>query len=136
MKAARAALLLVVGYEVCTAVLFFTLRFVLPHAYSSDPPVLELAASLLLIAALFQLFDGVQIVALGVLRGMSDVNVPTLISGIAYALVALPVSWYAAYHTSLGPYGIWVGYVVGLVLASTLFLLRIRAAARTRIFAA
>jgi MATE family multidrug resistance protein len=135
LRAARAALLLVVGYELCTALLFFSLRNVLPAAYSADPAVLALASNLLLIAALFQLFDGVQTVALGVLRGMSDVNVPTAIAGMAYGLLTVPISYYTAHYTSMGPYGVWLGYVVGLVVASTLFVLRIRAAARGRIFA-
>jgi MATE family multidrug resistance protein len=115
--------------------LFFSLRNVLPAAYSADPAVLALASNLLLIAALFQLFDGVQTVALGVLRGMSDVNVPTAIAGMAYGLLTVPISYFTAHYTSMGPYGVWLGYVVGLVVASTLFVLRIRAAARGRIFA-
>jgi MATE family multidrug resistance protein len=79
-----------------------------------------LAAQLLAVAALFQLFDGSQVVAAGALRGLTDVKVPTVITFIAYWVISLPVAYALAFHTRLGPLGIWTGLAVGLACAAVL----------------
>ena len=80
--------------------------------------MLALAASLLLVAGLFQVVDGAQIVAMNALRGLADVRVPMGIAIFSYWGVALPLSYVLTFHTALGPVGIWVGLALGLLVAA------------------
>jgi MATE family multidrug resistance protein len=92
----------------------------LASGFSADPAVITLAAQLLTVAALFQLFDGSQVVASGALRGLTDVKVPTVITFVAYWLVSLPVGYGLGFHTALGPVGIWTGLASGLACAAVM----------------
>jgi MATE family multidrug resistance protein len=92
--------------------------------FIEDPAVVELATRLLLLAALFQLFDGTQVTSMGALRGLADVRVPTAITCLGYWLLALPAARYLGFHTPMGPEGIWTGLVVGLVTCAVLLLAR------------
>ena len=118
------ALGLTVGFELITAMLFIGLRTMLPTLYIADVEVIALASHLLFLAAAFQVFDGLQAVGLGILRGLHDTVVPTRIVILSYLVVALPVSYVLGFHTSLGPTGIWLGYVIGLIFSSTGFVWR------------
>ena len=80
--------------------------------------VATLAARLLAVAAIFQLFDGGQVISVGALRGLHDVRVPTGITFIAYWLISLPLGYGLAFHTSLGPVGVWTGLAAGLGCAA------------------
>lgn len=126
MKAGWTTIQLVVGYELFSALLYVLGRTLFPTFYTVDLEVIQLASYLLLFAAIFQLVDGVQAVALGVLRGLHDHNVPTLIAGVSYLAVALPTSYVVAFVFKVGPGGIWIGYVAGLIVAAVGYLLRIR----------
>ena len=84
------------------------------------------AATLMLVGGAFQIFDGLQVVCLGILRGMSDMTYPAVVSGVAYAATSLPVGYVLAFVAGAGAPGIWLGYLAGLVLASVLLLRRIR----------
>jgi MATE family multidrug resistance protein len=86
--------------------------------------VAELAGSLLLIAAFFQIFDGAQVVALGCLRGLQDVRIPTWITFLAYGLIGVPIMFYLSIEANMGAIGVWIGLCLGLVVSS--FLLYIR----------
>ena len=88
--------------------------------------VAELAASLLFIAAFFQIFDGAQVVALGSLRGLQDVKIPTWITFLAYGLTGVPVMLYLSITIGLGARGVWIGLCLGLVVSSLLLYLRFR----------
>lgn len=77
-------------------------------------------------AKLFQLFDGLQIVCLGILRGFADVKAPMFISGFSYMVVGLSVSYLCAFTWVMGPAGIWYGFMAGLIAAGILLALRIR----------
>lgn len=107
-----------------TAVLFMVFNEQLPKLYSTDIDVITLASGLLLLAAVFQLFDGAQVVGLGILRGMGDVNVPTLITFAAYWIFGLPVGYYLGIYLNYGIYGIWTGLTAGLLIASILLFYR------------
>lgn len=96
----------------------------LARGFTPDPAVIALAAQLLVVAAIFQLFDGGQVVSAGALRGLTDVKVPTVITFIAYWIVSLPLAYVLAFHTSLGPIGIWTGLAVGLACAAVLLATR------------
>ena len=88
--------------------------------------VAELAASLLFISAFFQIFDGAQVVALGSLRGLQDVRIPTWITFLAYGLTGVPVMLYLSLSMDMGAQGVWIGLCFGLVVSSLLLYLRFR----------
>lgn len=107
-----------------TALIFAVFAQYLPWIFTKDTVVIAIAAQLLLIAGLFQLFDGTQVVGLGVLRGMGDVNIPTLITFVAYWVIGLPVAYVLGVYTDLGIHGIWYGLTFGLLTSSVLLYFR------------
>ena len=82
--------------------------------------VIDESAHLLLIAALFQLVDGLQTVALGALRGLQDAKIPMVLSFISYWIIAFPICYYLGLHTSLRTTGIWIGLLSGLAFSAIL----------------
>ncbi|WP_245906953.1 MATE family efflux transporter [Reichenbachiella versicolor] len=106
------------------ALAFVFLRFRLPWIYISDGEVVSYAAKLLVIAAVFQLSDGVQAVGLGVLRGLADVKVPTLMTLIAYWGIAIPVGYVLGMYYQLEAEGVWVGLLSGLTMGAISHLIR------------
>ena len=106
--------------------LFIALRHVAPHIYSHDPLVVSQAATLLLIAALFQVSDGLQVVGLGALRGLEDVKVPSVVALLAYWAVALPLGYFLGFRLHWGAPGVWLGLLVGLSIVAVVLLLRFR----------
>jgi MATE family multidrug resistance protein len=86
--------------------------------FTPDVAVRALTVQLLVLAGVFQIFDGIQVVSSGALRGFADTKVPFLIGILSYWVVALPVSWLAAFHFGFGAPGIWLGFVVGLGVAA------------------
>jgi MATE family multidrug resistance protein len=81
---------------------------------------------LLIVAALFQVFDGVQVVLLGALRGLSDVKHPMFMAFISYMILGLPISYLFGIVLGFGATGIWIGFLSGLAFASVLFSLRLK----------
>lgn len=108
----------------CTAIVFTLGNHLIPWIYTTDRNVIGFAAQLLLIAALFQLFDGTQVVGLGVLRGLGDVSIPAIITFIAYWIVGLPIGYFLGIKLGFGVAGIWYGLTIGLMIASLLLYLR------------
>lgn len=104
----------------------------LARGFTPDPDVIALSAQLLVVAAIFQLFDGAQVVSAGALRGLTDVKVPTVITFIAYWVLSLPVAYGLAFHTRLGPIGIWTGLASGLACAAVLLAWRFHRLTRLR----
>jgi multidrug resistance protein, MATE family len=98
----------------------------IPSLYIDDPLVIELASTLLIIAALFQISDGVQVVGLGALRGLEDVRIPGLISLIAYWVIGLPVGYILCFKAGFGASGVWTGLLVGLSVAAILLFWRFK----------
>jgi MATE family multidrug resistance protein len=117
---------LVLSYMGLCGLAFLLLRTQLSHIFTTDARVVRQAASLLTIAALFQLFDGLQVVCLGILRGFADVKAPVFISAFSYIIVGLSVSYLCAFNRRMGPEGIWYGLLAGLVIAGILLAFRIR----------
>ena len=106
------------------AIGFIVLKNVLPLVYIDNISVIETAASLLLIAGLFQLSDGFQVVVLGALRGLQDVKIPTLLTFIAYWIVGFPISYLLGKTFGWGSQGIWIGLLAGLTTSAVLLFLR------------
>jgi MATE family multidrug resistance protein len=123
-RIAKSLFLLTFVIELAFAFCFLIFRHQLPQIYIDDINVIELAANILLIAAFFQLSDGFQVVMLGVLRGMQDVWVPSLICFVAYGLIGLPISYFLSQYLSYGLTGIWIGLFVSLTLSSLLMFIR------------
>jgi MATE family multidrug resistance protein len=116
---------LVLAYMLLCGIGFIVFRHQLPRLFSPDPLVIKQTASLLVIAGLFQLFDGLQVVSLGILRGFSDVKKPMMMAAFSYLLIGLPTSYLFAFTFNLGPEGIWLGFVTGLGSAGLMFARRI-----------
>lgn len=117
---------------------FFAIGFVVFHEYipmifmnNSDvmnqevnQEVIKVAGQLLLVAAIFQISDGIQVVTLGALRGLQDVNVPMMITFVSYWIIGFPTSIYLGLYTDLGAVGIWYGLLAGLSAAAIFSYLR------------
>lgn len=121
-----AAVHLVLGTVVIMCTLFVSLRHVLPTWFTTEPAVIQLTAQFLIVMVVYQFFDALQIVFGSILRGFADVNVPTILTFIAYFLVSLPTGYLCAFVFGMGEVGIWWGLPAGLGVASLLFMLRFR----------
>ena len=108
----------------CWALIFIVFRNYLPQLYIDDKAVIEAASVLLVIAAFFQLSDGVQVVCAGALRGLQDVKIPSILIFIAYWIISLPIGYLLAFPIGLGATGIWIGLLTGLTLTAIAMLVR------------
>ncbi len=122
--AATASTHLVLLFMVSMGIVFITGRYYLPLLFTVDPAVVNVAAGLLVIAAFFQIFDGLQVIILSTLRGMADVKLPMFLAFFAYLVVGIPTSYLLAFQFHFGAQGIWYGYLAGLAFASVLFYFR------------
>lgn len=103
---------------------FILLNNFLPTLYIDDEAVISIASRLIIIAALFQLSDGTQAVGIGVLRGLTDVKGPTIITFVAYWIISLPIAYILAFNFNLGVDGVWIGLLIGLTASAILLTLR------------
>jgi MATE family multidrug resistance protein len=125
-RAVRSALSLGAGMMIFAASAFTFLRHELPRLYTDDPALLALAAQILPIAGAFQLADGTQGVAAGVLRGMGRPQIAALINLLGYYAVALPLAYALGFRTQLGLVGVWIALAVGLLAVACAMLFWIR----------
>ncbi|WBL23304.1 MULTISPECIES: MATE family efflux transporter [unclassified Zunongwangia] len=123
-RIAMSVFLLVFIIEAIFAVGFILLKDWLPGFYIENTEVVLLAAQLLIVAALFQLSDGMQVVILGALRGLQDVKIPTAICFVAYWIIGFPVSWYFGKAENMGSMGIWMGLLAGLTASALMLYFR------------
>lgn len=123
-SAGLSAIFMASGFMFICGILMILFRFQLPWLYLNNKEVIELAAKLLIIAAFFQLSDGIQQVTLGALRGMQDVLIPSIITFIAYWLVAIPIGVLLAIHFKMQAIGMWIGLFSGLTISAILLFLR------------
>lgn len=103
-----------------TAMLFLLFRQVIPTYFIENKDVIELASTLFIVVAFFQLSDGIQVVAIGALRGLADTRWPSVIAFVAYWILGLPAGYFLAFHAGVGPVGIWWGLFIGLSFAAVL----------------
>lgn len=125
-RAAGAAFAVGVGFMSLTAVAMVTVPYLLARAYTAEVAVLATAVALLPLAGFFQVFDGIQVVAVGVLRGMGDTRAPMIINVLGFWCLGVPVSAYLGLRTPMGPRGLWIGFIVGLAAVAVLLLWRVR----------
>jgi MATE family multidrug resistance protein len=105
--------------------LMIGLHDLLPGLYIHEAEVVLIAGTLLMIAAIFQFFDGMQAIIMGALRGISDVNIPTGLTFVAYWVIGLPGAWFFSEILGFGVQGIWYGLTLGLGFSSLMLGLRI-----------
>ena len=122
--------LITILIELIFALIFIIFSDLLPWLYlenNNNFDVLEtvsLASKLLIIVALFQIFDGIQIVAQGALRGIQDVKIPSMICFLSYIIFGVPIMIYLGLYTDLKATGVWIGFLIGLIIASILLSIR------------
>ena len=122
--------LITILIELIFALIFIIFSDLLPWLYlenNNNFDVLEtvsLASKLLIIVALFQIFDGIQIVAQGALRGIQDVKIPSMICFLSYIIFGVPIMIYLGLYTDLKATGVWIGFLIGLMIASILLSIR------------
>lgn len=119
-RVGHSAIIQIIIFMSLAAILFVIFRHFLPTLYIDDPEVIRIASFLIILAAIFQIPDGIQVTTLGALRGLQDVRVPTLITFIAYFIIGLPTCIILAFFFNLGPTGIWIGLVVSLSVSALL----------------
>lgn len=122
IRAGWTALMLGAACMICTAVAFWTVPKYIVRIYTPDPVVMRAATGLLFVAAFFQLFDGLQAVATGALRGAGDTRTPMIFSVAFYWLIGLPLGYFLCFHLGWGPEGLWIGLCVALILLGSTLL--------------
>ncbi|TPD66039.1 MATE family efflux transporter [Flavobacterium microcysteis] len=130
---ARSIFLLAIIIEIIFAICFVLFHQYLPHLFLNmeknalvidNEEVITIASQLLIVAAVFQISDGLQVVVLGALRGLQDVKIPMYITFAAYWVVGFPISYYLGKHTDLKATGIWIGLLAGLTVAAVFLYIR------------
>lgn len=130
---ARSIFLLTVLVELFFGILFIVFHRFLPHLFLNmsdtsqlidNTEIIAIASQLFLVAAVFQISDGIQVVVLGALRGLQDVKIPMYITFVAYWIIGFPVSYYLGKYTSLATTGIWIGLLAGLSAAALFLYIR------------
>ena len=130
---ARSIFLLAILIEILFAILFVALHQILPYLFLNmenqaqlldNKEVVIITSKLLLVAAVFQISDGIQVVVLGALRGLQDVKVPMYITFFAYWVIGFPISYYLGLYTNLKAVGVWIGLLAGLTAAAVFLFIR------------
>lgn len=123
---AYSAIHLGIAIMICFALLYTFGGEFLACIFSTDEDVIAIATKLFMVVALFEIFDGTQVTALGALRGLTDVKRPMYYALICYILVEIPVGYILGFPLGLGAVGIVGGFMAGLILAAILFVTRFR----------
>jgi MATE family multidrug resistance protein len=119
-RSGKAALILGALFMAGGAVVLSSFSKVIVGFYIDDAAVADMAVYLILIAAFFQLSDGIQCVSLGILRGIEDTKIPTVITIISYWIIGIPVGYFLAFNFSFSLYGIWIGLLIGLTFSAAM----------------
>jgi MATE family multidrug resistance protein len=125
-RAAAAAIFVGAGFMIVSAAAFLLAPEALARLYTPDRSVLDVAVTLVRLVGLFAIFDGLQAVAIGILRGIGDTRAPVAINVLGFWLIGLPISLLLAFPLGLGPPGLWWGLVIGLAVVAGVLLLRVR----------
>lgn len=120
----KSTLVLALIYGTVCCILFSLFRSYLPVLFNNEAHVIKIAAGLLLLAAVFQIPDAIQATSAGLLRGIKDVNVPTVFIFIAYWIVGIPLGCLLAFHFGMNEKGIWFGFISGLSFSAIALTIR------------
>lgn len=121
-RAGWSSILLGAAFMSCSGLVFLSIPKVLARAFSPNAEVVAVGSTLLLVAAAFQLFDGVQVVTTGALRGAGDTKTPMLANFVAYYFIGLPLGYVLAFRLHWGALGIWIGLCSGLIVVGSLLI--------------
>ncbi len=121
-RAGWSAITLGASFMTCSGLVFVSIPTLIARLFSPDPMVIRTGAKLLLVAAAFQLFDGLQTVATGALRGTGDTKTPMLANFIAYWLIGIPVGYVLCFRFGWGALGVWIGLCGGLMIIGSALL--------------
>lgn len=121
-RAGWSAIMLGTAFMACSGLVFVSFPKVIARAFSPDPAVVRVGATLLLVAAAFQLFDGVQVVTTGALRGAGDTKTPMLANLVAYWFIGIPLGYFLCFRLGWGALGIWIGLCIGLMIIGSALL--------------
>ncbi len=119
------------GFMASAGLVFILFRHLLPGLYISQKEVMDIAATLLIIVAFFQISDGTQAVGLGILRGLTDMKLPTLFTLVAYWGIGLPTGYFLGFSLGWGIYGVWIGLLASLTASGVLMMTRFHLKTRT-----
>ena len=121
-----ASLIVGAGFMLVTGLLFILAPGPFAGLYSRDAMVLALAVLLLPIAGVFAVFDGLQVVAIGLLRGLGDTRMPMIANVVGFWCIGMPISLWLGFGLDYGARGLWWGLVAGLVIVAVFLILRVR----------
>ncbi len=124
--AVKAALVTAATFMAVMAAVFLAAPGALTALYTEEPAVVAIAIALIPVAGVFQVFDGLQVVAAGTLRGIGDTTAPFVANLLAFWLVGIPISLWLGFRTAAGPVGLWWGLVVGLAIVAIFLVARVR----------
>ncbi len=119
--AANTSLIATIIFMSVMAILMYVLKEEILTAYIQDQEVIKIGFRLIIVGAMFQLSDGIQSTSISLLRGMGDVKIPTILTFVAYWLVALPMGYWLSFTKKMDAQGIWIALFVGLT-ASAIFM--------------
>jgi len=122
-RAGWSAIILGAGFMACAGLVFVAIPKVIARVFSPDPAVVRVGATLLLVAAAFQLFDGVQVVTTGALRGAGDTKTPMLANFVAYWFIGIPLGYFLCFRLGWGALGVWIGLCIGLMIVGSALLI-------------
>lgn len=122
----QVAIAMATVFMLFSATIIFLFNDVIAAIYTNDAQVISVASSLLIMAGIFQISDGVQISTVGALRGYKDTRFPMYIAVLGYWVVGFPCAWYMAFKLQLGGQGLWWGLISGLTITAVLLLVRFR----------
>jgi MATE family multidrug resistance protein len=125
-RAAGAGIILGGAFMAGTAALFLLFPELLSRIYTVDPEVVAVAVLLIPLAGVFQIFDGLQVVASGVLRGVGDTRSPMIVNLLGFWCIGMPISLWLGFRAGVGPVGLWWGLVAGLGSVAVFLLVRVR----------
>ena len=126
-RAGFSAVILCPLFMASAGLVFIIFRFLFPTFYIGDKAVIDMTASLLIIVAFFQVSDGTQAVGIGILRGITDMKIPTLITLVAYWVMGLPSGYILAFGLDMGIFGVWYGLFISLTASGLFMMMRFNA---------
>ncbi len=125
-SSAGAALLMGTAFMVVSATVMVAVPGWLSRAYTDQAEIIAVAVTLIPLAGLFQVFDGIQVSCVAILRGVGDTRTPMIVAMVGFWLVGLPIAWFLGLRLEMGPPGLWWGLVAGLAAVAVILLLRVR----------
>lgn len=126
LMAGRASIHMALVYMSVCGLIFVLLKDIMPLAYTKDKEVIEIASRLMVVLALYQVADAIQLTSVSSLRGLKDTKRPMWYCAISYYVIAIPCGYLLGFTYNLGPEGVWYGLLLGLTVAALLFYVRFR----------